>query len=348
MAHALSEPFRVQAGNCLPGSPLSAALLAAMADDLDADGPTATVMAPYAADGPDSVPCLRLLGALHRCVLERRAPELALHYPSVGGTAPVREAWPAARRFLAAETALVSELAGHPVQTNEVGRCAPLIGVLHLLTDRVRLPIRLFEFGASAGLNLNVDRYAYPIDHRTLGDPDSPVRIRAPWRGYPAADLGVPPRIVERAGCDPRPVDPATTEGRLTLTAYVWADWTERLERLRAALAVAAAHPPPVERAHAAPWLAQRLGWPRANSLTLVWQSVVWQYVDVAERAEIDRTMSAAAARATPTAPLAWASMEHAGRDPRERFEVRLRTWPGGTDEMLARTVGHGVPTTWL
>lgn len=31
-------------------------------------------------------------------MLEGRAPELALHYPSVGGTAPVRELWPAAER----------------------------------------------------------------------------------------------------------------------------------------------------------------------------------------------------------------------------------------------------------
>lgn len=348
MPHPLSDSFRAQARQCLPGSPLSASLLEAMGDDLDADGPTAAVLAPYVADRPRTVPGLRMLGALHRCVLEREAPELALHYPSVGGQAPVREAWPAARRLLAAQPDRLRSLAGRPVQTNEVGRCAVLIGALHILRERFELPIRLFEFGASAGLNLNVDRYAYPIDQRTLGAASSPLRLATPWRGYPQAALTGSLDIVERAGCDPFPVDAATTEGRLTLTSYVWADWIERLERLRIALAVAAEHPVTVEAASAAPWLARRLGWPRTGSLTVVWHSVAWQYVDVAERPEIERVLRAAADRASPTAPLALLGLENVGREDRSRFEVRLRTWPQGREELLATTVGHGVPTTWL
>lgn len=348
MPHPLSEQFRNQSRQCLPGSPLSAALLAAMAGDLDAHGPTAAVMRPYQGDRARSVPPLRLLGALHRCVLEGQAPELAEHYPSVGGTAPVRAAWPAARRLLAAQPARLSALAGRPVQTNEVGRCAALIGVLHVLAERFGLPIRLFEFGASAGLNLNVDRYAYPVDSRVLGDAGSPLRLPAPWRGYPAAALAGPVEIAERAGCDPSPVDATTTEGRRQLTSYVWADWSERLDRLRTALAVAAKHPVTVDAAHAAPWLAHRLGWPRNGSLTVVWHSVAWQYVDVAERGDIERTLQAAAARATPTAPLALAGLENVGDSVRSRFEVRLSSWPTGGHELVATTAGHGMPTTWL
>ncbi|MBA3251113.1 MAG: DUF2332 domain-containing protein [Geodermatophilaceae bacterium] len=345
MPHPLSAQFRNQSRLCLPGSPLSASLLAAAADDLDAGGPTAAVMLPYQDDGRRSVPPLRLLGGLHRLVLERQAPELALHYPSVGGTAPVRAAWPAARRLLGTHTERLSALAGRPVQTNEVGRCAALIGVLHVLTERYGLPIRLFEFGASAGLNLNVDRYAYAVDNRVLGAADSPLRLQAPWRGYPEADLARPVEIVERAGCDSAPVDASTTEGRLTLTSYVWADWIERLERLRTALAIAADHPITVAASAAAPWLAHRLGWPRTGSLTLVWHSVVWQYVDIAERTELERILQAAADRATPTAPLALAGMEYVDDS---RFEVRLRTWPERRHDLLATTAGHGMPATWL
>lgn len=348
MPHPLSDQFRRQARHCLPGSPLSAALLTALAADLDTGGPSVTVMAPYEGDPGRSVPPLRLLGALHRMVLERQAPELAMHYPSVGGTAPVRAAWPAARRLLGAEPARLTELTARPVQTNEVGRCAALIGVLHVLSERFGLPIRLFEFGASAGLNLNVERYAYAVDHRTLGEPGSPLRLQGPWRGYPPADLSGRPDIVERAGCDPVPVDPLTTEGRLTLTSYVWADWTERLERLRAALALAAEHPPVVDRAHAAPWLAQRLGWPRTGSLTVVWHSVAWQYIDVAERTEIERVLRAAAARATETAPLALVGLENVGDTERSRFELRISSWPPARRELLATSTGHGLPTTWL
>lgn len=349
MAHPLSQQFRRQARHCLPGSPLYAVLLRAMADDLDAGGPAATVMQRYRDDPSTSVPPLRLMGALHRMVLERRAPELALHYPSVGGTAPVRHAWPAAERLLRQHPEHIAELAGRPVQTNDVGRSAPLLGALLVLQGRTGLPIRLLEIGASAGLNLNVDHYAYAIDHRVLGRPDSPLRLRSPWRNYPQADLTRPLNLVERAGCDPFPVDPRTSEGRLTLTSYVWADWTERLDRLRAALAVATEHPITVDKAHAAPWLAHRLGWPRTGTATVLWHSVVRQYIDPAERAEIDALVAAAGARATGTAPLTVVGMENVGEiDALSRFEVTLTSWPGGSQELLATAAGHGIPTTWL
>lgn len=348
MPHPLAEQFRRQARHCLPGSPLYAVLLEAMADDLDAGGPTAHVMERYRDDPSTSVPPLRLMGALHRMVLERRAPELALHYPSVGGTAPVRDAWPAAERLLTQQPDQLADLAGRPVQTNDVGRCAVLVGALLVLEHRTGLPIRLFEIGASAGLNLNVDRYAYVIDHRTLGQPDSRLRLQSPWLSYPPADLGQRLEIVERAGCDPLPVDPSTIQGRLTLTSFVWADWTERLYRLRAALQIAAEHPPTVERARAAPWLAHRLGRPRAGSVTVVWHSVVWQYIEAAEQAEIEALLAAAGARATDTAPLALVGMESVGQlDKDSRLEVTLTSWPGGNRELLATTAGHGIPTRW-
>lgn len=346
--HPLSQQFRRQARHCLPGSPLYAALLAAMADDLDAGGVTAAVMHRYRDDPPTSVPPLRLMGALHRMVLERRAPELALHYPSVGGMAPVREAWPAAERLLAQRAADLAHLAGRPVQTNDVGRCAALVGVLLVIASRTGLPIRLLDIGASAGLNLNVDRYAYAVDNRVLGHPDSQLRLKSPWRNYPPADLARPLDIVERAGCDPLPIDPGTAAGRLTLTSYVWADWIERLERLRAALRIAVDHPTTVDRSHAAPWLAHRLGWPRPGTVTVVWHSVVWQYISAAERADIDALFIAAGARATGSAPLAVVGMENVGEpDARSRFEVTLTSWPGGTRELLATAAGHGIPTTW-
>ncbi len=348
MAHPLAQQFRRQARNCLPGSPLYAGLLDAMAADLDDGGPTATVMEPYRDDPSASAPPLRLMGALHRMVLQRQAPELALHYPSVGGSASARQAWPAARRLLEAAGSELTGLAGRPVQTNEAGRCAALLGALLVVATRTGLPIRLFEIGASAGLNLNVDRYAYAVDNRVLGQPDSPLRLGSPWRNYPPAELSRPVRLVERAGCDPLPVDPGSTEGRLTLTSYVWADSTERLERLRAALQIATEHPTAVERARAVTWLPRRIGWPRTGSVAVVWHSVVLQYVDAGERAALGALFAAAGERATPTAPLALAGMEHVGpADSRGHFEVTLTMWPHGTRELLGTTVGHGVPTTW-
>lgn len=343
MAHPQSAHFREQGRHCLPGSPMYAALLAQLADDLDGGGPSAAVMAPYRDDPADSAPALRLLAALHRLVLQRRAPELAMHYPSVGGTAAPARAWPVLRRVLLEQAEQVMVMAGEPVQTNEVGRCSALFGALYVLTARTGLPVRLLEIGSSAGLNLNVDRYAYAVGARVLGEPGSVLRLHEPWAGRPEADLSRPPVVVQRAGCDPRPIDAGTTEGRLLLTSFVWPDAADRLARLRAALAVATAHPVAVEPARAAPWLGRRLEGPANGVLTVIWHSVVLQYIDPAERVEIERIVAAAGARATPGAPLAMVGMEYE----EGIFGLRQRTWPGGTEELLASTLGHGMPTTW-
>lgn len=55
------------------------------------------------------------------------------------------------------------------VQTNEPGRSAVLYAVLLWLADRHRRPIRLLEIGASAGLNLHADCFAYAVGDETFG-----------------------------------------------------------------------------------------------------------------------------------------------------------------------------------
>jgi hypothetical protein len=209
--------------------------------------------------------------------------------------------------------------------------------------------VRLLEVGASAGLTMLVDRFGYSVGNEIVGAARSPLRFERPWIGVPPADLARPPRIVERRGCDPNPIDPTSPDGRLTLTSYVWPDWTERLRRLEAALDVAAGSPPPVDRAGAADWLGAQLREPRPGMLTVVWHSVVWQYVDPVERRAARAILLAAAARATPAAPLAHLRFEprkKAGRG--FRFELLLTFWPGaGQDELLATAPGHGMPTRW-
>ena len=62
-----------------------------------------------------------------------------------------------------------------------------LYGGLLWLAERHGMPIRLLEIGASAGLNLNADRFAYVVGGETLGDPSSPPRFTEPWDGLPVA-----------------------------------------------------------------------------------------------------------------------------------------------------------------
>jgi len=342
----LQERFRQQAGQCRRhGSPLTAALLDGAAEALGRPGALRELLLPLQDDPVGTVPSLRLAGALHRLVLERRAPALALHYPSVGGTAPVADVWAAAREVVATEPALPG-LLRRPVQTNEVGRAAVLYGGLLHVTAATGLPVRLLEFGASAGLNLRVDGFAYQVGDRVLGDPVSPVRLAQPWQGPRPPD--VPLQVAGRLGCDPDPLDPGSTPDRLTLTSYVWADQLARLGRLRGALEVAARLPATVDRLPASAFLARELADPVAGVATVVWHSVVWQYLDRPEREAVTALLEDAGSRARPDAPLLRLSLEpERVGEGSFRFVVELTTWPGGTTRRLAVAQGHGPPVHW-
>jgi hypothetical protein len=332
----LVRRFHQQADSCLVyNSELTAVLLHAAADDMEQGGVVAELMAPHADDPAGSVPSLRFAGSLHRLVLEGRAPELAAHYPSVGGTAPVAELWPAARRACREHLADLRPLVRRTVQTNEVGRSAALYGVLQLVGGAVRL----LELGASGGLNLRCDRFAYEVGDTLLGDPASPVRLVQPWQGRLPSYQDV--TIVERLGCDPNPVDATTEDGRLTLTSYVWGDQVERLSRLRAAFEVARDVPVSVEAAGALEFLERELR-PTPDVTTVVWQSVMWQYVDPEEREAVDALLDSV------DFPVVRASMEPEDLGDRWEFVVRVQRLPGGEREAVAECHGHGPPVRWL
>ncbi|GAC1441757.1 MAG: DUF2332 domain-containing protein [Mycobacteriales bacterium] len=349
LACALPGRFRAQADQCaLHGSPLTAALLYGAADDDEAGGPTQQLLRPVAGEPSGSVVSLRFAGALHRLVLERKAPELALYYPSVGGTASAADVWPAARRAVAEHLEELAEGVRRPVQTNEAGRAAALYGGLLHVAAATGLPIRLLEIGASAGLNLRADAFAYELPGDVvLGDPASPVRLRHPWQGsLPPLDVAL--RIADRLGCDPLPLDPTRQADRLTLTSYVWADQVERFERLRGALQVAAEQPASVQALPASAFLERELATPTPGVATVVWHSVVRQYLHPDERAAVERILADAGARASTQAPLARLSLEPERLvQSTFRFLVELTSWPPGQGRRLAECLGHGPPVVW-
>jgi hypothetical protein len=344
--------FREQADGCARlGSPLYAGLLAHAADDLDAGGVLTRTLAGHENDPGPSALALRLAGAVHRITLDGRAPDLAAYYPSVGGTPEIEKAWIAFRDTVAEHHDEVRRLLRSPPQTNEAGRSAVLLGGLLHVAERTGLPIRLLEIGASAGLNLRVDHFCFVLsDTMTIGDPTSLVTLRYPWTPegeWPPVDA--PLRIVERRGCDVDPADAASADGRLRLTSYVWPDQTERLERLWGACAVAQQVPAPVEQMHAADFLARELAGPCAGVATVVWHSVVWQYLDERERDAIYDTLDQAGARATASAPLALLSFEPRRVDYGDWFAflASLTIWPGEGRHVIAEGQGHGPPVTW-
>ncbi|MET1073940.1 MAG: DUF2332 domain-containing protein [Umezawaea sp.] len=353
----LAQLFTDAAAACGGFSPLTETLLLKAADDLRAGGVTTTVMAGYERDRKGTVPGLRFAGALHRLVLEGRAPGLAKHYPSVGGSPHLDTLWADVLPVLHEHTdELRGRIGATVVQTNEPGRSAPLFGGLQVAAHHAAeaagratpFPVRLLEIGASAGLNLHPDRIAYRVaPDEVLGDPDSPFVLDPQWTGRPEVDLARPLRIVEREGCDLNPIDVSTEDGRLALSSFVWADQLYRWERLQAALELAVLDPAPVLRATGPDWLAERLADPVPDVLTVVWHSVVWQYVSPADRAEGRAILADAVARATPGAPLALLVYEPRRTHTGYEFSLLLKTWPAGVSLRLGSGGGHGIPFTW-
>ena len=338
----IERRLREQAAACERiGSPLYAALLMAAADDARDGGPTFRVLEGHEEDPPESYPAVRLMGAVHRLVLQGRAPELARHYPSVDG-AP-GDAWPAFRDVVVEHEDEIRVLLDRPIQTNEVGRSAVVVGAFLTFLERARMPLRVLEIGASAGLNLRWDRYRYESRAWEWGDPGSPVRFEDVFEeGLPPTP---PAEVVERRGCDLQPVDPSTDEGRLTLLSFVWADQVHRFERLRAALEVAREVPAPVDRENAASWLERRLETRTPDVATAVFHTVTLGYFDEESRARVEAAVQAAGGAATEDAPFAWLGMEIEEM----RFPVRLAMWPWDPEERIVGYSGaHGPPVRWL
>lgn len=128
-------------------------------------------------------------------------------------------------------------------QTNEPARCATVLPVLAKLPQ----PLALLEVGASGGLCLLPDRYAYDYGD-TVIEPSAPPPVAAPRFSCRASAATPLPernvRVAWRAGLDRAPLDLQNPENVRWLEALVWPGEEYRIPRLRAAIEVARADPP--------------------------------------------------------------------------------------------------------
>lgn len=336
----IAGKLRWQADACrMIGSPLYAGLLDRAAEDVEVQGPVWEVLRGHEDDPEFSVLGLRLLGGVNRMVLIGREPALAAAYEK--GDAPA--AWEALRETVERNATELRQLVDLPVQTNEVGRCAGLLFGFLTVAAETGLQLRLLEVGASAGLNLRWDRYAYAADGFSWGPTDSALRLEFELEGEPPS---LPPtvEIAERRGCDASPIDASTPEGRLTLLTYIWPDQPQRIARMEAALKVAAEVPALIDRETASAWTERMLAERTPGQATVLYHSIVSQYLSDEERASFFEKVQAAGERTSADAPIAWLRMEPTD----DRADLHLTTWPGGEDRHLARVGYHGTPVQLL
>jgi hypothetical protein len=335
--------FAEQAGWCRGlGSPLTAMVCDLLAEREWPEGEVARRLISWPGDprpSGDAVP-LRLCGGLNAGVRGGSLPALATCYPP--------NVLPHAERLGdAIDEAMVSpglaEWLDRPPQTNEVGRSNALFAGVLAFARRFPLPVALFELGASAGLNLRMDRFGYDLGGLQAGDPSSPLQLKPEWTGPPPPEAKID--VIGRHGVDLTPLDPLSDGDRLL--AFVWADQAQRIAQLEAALKVAEAQPVTIDTDDAASWIEVKLAEAQPEGTSrLVYHSIAFQYFPPASQQRVASAIERAGERATERAPIGWLRFE---RTPDEQDPtLRLKCWPGGEDRLLATCHPHGACINWL
>lgn len=345
------EEFRLQSRFCSEfGSTFTSELLVRAADDIEAGGIVGKLVADWSGHPRADAVSLRLAGALHAAALTGRDGALELEYPHPKTDWSMDRVWPLAMDFLKREENWVRAFMASPPQTNETARSTALACGFMWLAERMPQPFHMLELGASAGLNLNWDRFAYahpPWGRQDVVGPMMPTHISsaAPkWREI---------AIASRAACDQNPLDPANAADCLRLRAYVWADQTARLERLNAAMELARETGVKVQKADAAAWVSERLAGDLPDGTTVVYHSVFFQYPPVAVREAIAAAIEDAGARTRQGRRLAWVRFEPEsvlGPDRTStRYVLNVVTWTNGQREevTLADVDPHGRTISW-
>ena len=223
------------------GCPLYTALAEGVSDD------THVLDIAFSARQPP-VPNL-LFAAVHYLLLRGAAHALTSFYASLTpDPSPAGDSYAHFRGFcMEHESELRDLVSTSLVQTNEVARCSYLRPAFAFIAEETQgQPLSLVDVGASAGLNLLWDRYAYDYkDHGLAGDGRSPVRIEVETRGDRSPPIPHDsPSVAFRTGIDLNPVDVTDPDSALWLRALVWPGHERRAGRLQAAMSLALSDPP--------------------------------------------------------------------------------------------------------
>lgn len=231
--------------------------------------PSYQAIALAVADDPD------LLARLDALPMPKRQPNLVLGAVRLLG-GPVDDAAACVAWLHAHWPEVVDVVMTHRTQTNEARRCATLLPVLAAVPG----PLALVEVGASAGLCLLPDRYAYRyVDGaHAVQVGTSALTLTCEVTG-PVPFPQAVPEVVWRRGLDLHPLDVTDDDTVRWLQCLVWPEQTERFEILRAALEIARADPPVVETGDLLTDLAPLVHSAPVDATVVVFHSAVLAYL---------------------------------------------------------------------
>lgn len=316
LATTVAETLRGLLPQVRGRSPLYERLVAGLAGAAERgfDGGTlARLLAAAGPAGPDEARQL-LLAALHHAALLDPALAHAAWYPTATGerARPADDGAPAALALaylVEHEDSVADFLAGHRVQTNEIGRCAALLpGVL--AAGGFGLPLRLLELGTSAGLHLRIDRYQIRYAGGPRWGPTGGPQLDTRAEGAVPSSLAPPSvEVVERRGVDLAPLDVNDESDMRLLRSFVWPDERDRHTRLTGALKVARATPAQVDRGDLVAW-AQDNAAPRPGATTVLFHSQVRHLLAPPAVAELGDVVERMLRSAAGDAPVVYLSFE--------------------------------------
>jgi hypothetical protein len=334
---SVARQFRSFGRDAAPDSPLYAQLC-----ELIAERPDLLALAGQSRDGTP----MAFLAAVHDELLRDPGHPLAAYYPTTGGTGPGPGLGEAFLAFCADRAErLAATLATRRTQTNEVARCGCLLPAFAAVAGG--RPLALIEIGASAGLNLLWDHYAYEYADRTAGVPSSPLTISCELVGPHVPPLD-PPLVTWRVGVDLSPVDASDAGDARWLRACLWPDQPARQERLAAALAVAREHPVDVRRGDALAALPGLIAEAPADALVCVFHTATLIYF-AREQIEALGALLGEVAR-----DVAWVAGEAPGvlvddrREPGARQHFTLTAGRPGALVQRGRMGHHGGWLEWF
>ena len=288
-----------------------------------------------------------LFGAVQYLLLQGIEHPLAAHYPILSGLEPPPgPTFPLFRAFCLEHRERVADLiATRRTQTQVVRRCTCLLPAFGLVHRDAGAPLALIDVGASAGLNLNFDRYAYRYRRagreilrwgRDAARVELEADLRGPGTMPPPAEIPV----ASRDGIDLNPIDLADPDELLWLRALIWPEHVERHAQLVDAAAELKDTPIRLHRGDAARDLPHLLDRVPAEAALVVYSTITLYQVPREGRRRITEALEARSRER----PVWQVALE--GVHPPSLTLTRYRSGSRET-ELLARASPHGWWIEW-